>query len=387
MRPSGRLSSCGRRSALGFILIYALWILAACSVVLAALVNGGVQSAKINEKLLLEAVEFEEALNVLNYVLAHTAVQTQQVDPRFIEYQREAITQADQANSGIVRELQDILSQIGMEIDLEDAARSSIEIVEEPEKVLLSEQSATIRQRSLFGVADKPFKIKPGEIDYEITIRPANALPNLNILPRKALLRYLVYLGLDQAAATRLAGVIQDWVDEDDFLTDAGGESMQYAVRRGPRNEPIKSWGEVFYLKGATAQLVEFLRRHFILHSELRRVHAGYLTPEALAALTDIPLQAVAAALENKAAEQMDDYQPLDEVLLDEHARKFLSLVAWDTDNQVLIIEIVGSTVVLSVVFDVKTQQVLDWYTGERSGAPNNDENNIHGLQDVTSSL
>ena len=346
---------------------------------LAALVNGGVHSAKISEKLLLEPVEFEEALNVLNYVLAHTAVQTQKVDPRFIEYQREAITQADQANSGIVQELQDILAQIGMEVDLEDAARSSIEIVEEPEQVLLSEPSATIRQRSLFGVDDKPYKIKPGEIDYEITIRPANALPNLNVLPRKALLRYLVYLGLDQAAATRLAGVIQDWVDDDDFLRDAGAESMQYAFGQGPRNEPIKTWGEVFYLKGATTQLVEFLRRHFILHGELHRVHASYLDPEALAALTDIPLQAVTAALENKAARQTD-YTPLDEVLLDDHARKFLSLVAWDTDNQVLIIEIAGSTVVLSVVFDVKTQQVLDWYPGGLSVAPNDDENNIHGL-------
>ena len=168
---SARLSVFCIRSAPAFILIYTLWILAACSVVLAALIHGTALSAKINEKLLFEPVEFAESLNVLNYVLAHTSTQTQKVDPRFIEFQREAIRQADQTNSVMVQELKDILKQIGMEIALEDATRSSIEIIDAPNEALLDDKQATIRQRSLFGVADKPYTIKPGEIEYEINIR------------------------------------------------------------------------------------------------------------------------------------------------------------------------------------------------------------------------
>ena len=382
---SARLSVFCIRSAPAFILIYTLWILAACSVVLAALIHGTALSAKINEKLLFEPVEFAESLNVLNYVLAHTSTQTQKVDPRFIEFQREAIRQADQTNSVMVQELKDILKQIGMEIALEDATRSSIEIIDAPNEALLDDKQATIRQRSLFGVADKPYTIKPGEIEYEINIRPANALPNLNTLPRKVLIRYLVYLGMEEPTATHLAGVIRDWVDGDDFLTEAGAESMMYGFGRGPRNEPIKTWGEVFYLKGATTQLVELLRQHFVLHSKMPRVDADYLAPEALAILTDIPLKEVQVALDNKASEEADKPK-LEELLLAEHLRKFLSLVGWETDNRVLIIDIVGSTHMLSVVFDVKTQLVLDWYSSGRSTKPANKLNNTHSLQDVTSS-
>lgn len=351
------------RSGSGFILIYTLWILAACSVVLALLIKTNAQPPALEERLLNNPIELKESINVLDYVLEHSFSQTRQVDPRFIEYQRSIAAQSVQSKQGIIQELKDILAQLGMELDIEDDSKGSVETttVIETGQSQEDDKVVTIREGRQFGIAEEPYRIKPGESEFQVRIRPANALPNLNTLPRRTLIRYLAFLGLEQERAERLAGVVRDWIDIDDFLSEAGAESMQYSFGRAPRNGPIETWGEVFYLKGSNARLVAFLRRHFVLHSTQRKVDARYFQADALAALTDLPEEEVSIALENEGYEE-DEKLPLEELISEESAARFRARADWESDQQILLVEVQGPSVTLSSVFDARNKQLLDWY-------------------------
>ena len=126
-------------------------------------------------------------------------------------------------------------------------------------------------------------------------------------------------------------------------------------------NAPIRTWDELYYLKGANAQLVEFLRRHFTLHGQDSRIHAESLSPEALAAITDLSPWEVNIALENHALPD-EEQVPLSELLGDEEAGRFNALVGWDMDTRTLLVEVLGSQTRVSAVFETSDQQLLDWY-------------------------
>ena len=347
----------------GFILIYTLGILAACSLVLALLIKTGTRPPSIEERLLKHPLEFKESINILDYVLENSFTQTRLMDPRFVEYQQELVSQSVQANRGALQELKDILAQLGMELDIEsDDSKGVIEATTtQDSERSRDDKPVSVRQAKQFSISNEPYRIKPGATEYQVSIRPANALPNLNRMPRRTLIRYLIHLGMEKDQAQRLGGVIHDWIDLDDFLSEAGAESAQYPFGRAPRNGPLKTWSEVFYLKGANARLVEFLRNHFVLHSSVQKIDADYFKAEALAVLTDIPVSEVIIALENESFTE-EEKLPLSELISEENAANFLDQVGWDSDQQILLVDVQGPSVRLSALFDVREKQILDWY-------------------------
>lgn len=347
----------------GFVLIYTLWIVAAASILLALFAKSASQPARMSEQQFKAAIELPETLNLLDFVLAHTVVQESEIDPRFITYRQEIQGQSIQDGRSLVRELKEILGQIGMEIDIPDDSQTGIEVITGGEETSMQAPAETtkVRQGRIFSAGKDERTIRLGDATYKVRVLPVNARPSLNTLAGESMTDYLVHLGLSESAAEGLAAAIKDWRDQDDFVSDNGAESGQYPFQRGPRNAPIQTWDEVYYLKGANAQLVEFLRRHFTLDGQGGLVHAEYLSPEALAAITDLSPWEVNIALENHAL-PAEDQVPLSELLGDEEARRFNALVGWDMDTRILLVDVLGSQTRVSAVFDTANQQLLDWY-------------------------
>jgi hypothetical protein len=348
----------------GFILIYTLWVLAACSVLLALLAKSAVRPIEVNEAALTAPIALVEEINILDYVLAHTFSHVLQVDPRFLSYQKELSTEGIRARKGLVQELKGMLSQIGMKLEIDDDASTGEESTSRTitgRAEVETEALTTFHQRTQFNVSKDPYRIKPGDVEYQVMIRPANALPSINTLPRAAMIRYLTHLGLERGPARRLAGVIHDWIDVDDFISEEGAESSQYPFGHAPRNGPIQSWSEIYYLKGSSSQLIAFLRNHFTLRSQQQRVSANYLDSEVLAVLADIPTSEVVIALENQALTE-EEKLPLVELIGKAHAEQFASLVDWKDDQSIVRITISGPLLRLSALFDTRHKQIIDWY-------------------------
>ena len=105
-------------------------------------------------------------------MLEHSFSQTRHVDPRFIEFQRSIAAENVQANRGIIQELKDMLSQLGMELNIEDDSKGAVEITTVVEKVQTEDAKiVTIREGRRFGIAEEPYRIKPGDSLYTIARR------------------------------------------------------------------------------------------------------------------------------------------------------------------------------------------------------------------------
>ena len=76
----------------GFVLLYALWILTAASLLLALLAKQSRTVASASTAQLQEAVEFREALNAMDYVLKHTTASKVSVDPRLVAYREQVVS-------------------------------------------------------------------------------------------------------------------------------------------------------------------------------------------------------------------------------------------------------------------------------------------------------
>ena len=351
------------RRSQGLVLIYTLWIIAAASILLALYAKSASQPARLGESQFRAAVELPETLNVLDFVLAHTVAHEREIDPRFITFRQQIQSEVIQDGRSLVRELKELLSQIGMELDIPDDDQTGIAVIDkeaEGERQAADEPTK-VRQGRVFRAGKEVQTVRLGDVDFQVQLHPSNALPNLNTLAVEPMARYLVYLGLDAEQASGLAATIQDWRDYDDFLSDSGAESAHYPFRRGPRNAPLQSWDELNYLLGANAELVAFLRQHFTLHGGAGPVLADYLNPEALAAITDLEPWEIEVALENHKL-PAEDQLVLSELLGDDGARRFNQAVSWDADTRVLLVEVAGAQTKVSAVFDTADQQLLDWY-------------------------
>jgi type II secretory pathway component PulK len=347
----------------GLVLIYTLWIIAAASILLALYAKSALQPARLGAQQLQSAIALPEVLNVLDFVLAHTLPQEREIDPRFITFREQVQSAAAQDGRSLVRELKQILGQLGMELDVADDVQNGIAVIDDSAsgERQAADAPTKVRQGRLFRVGKAAQTLRLGDASYQVRLHPANARPNLNTMAVEPMVRYLVYLGLAAEPAARLAAAIQDWRDYDDFLSDHGAESASYPLQRGPRNAPLQSWDELTYLLGADADLVAFLRPHFTLHGAGGLVMADYLSVDALAAITDLEPWEIGIALENQAlpaAEQVG----LNELLGDAEAQRFRRSVGWDADSRVLLVDVIGAQLKVSAVFDTADQQLRDWY-------------------------
>jgi hypothetical protein len=258
------------------------------------------------ERLAYNPLDRRTLYGALDYVLKQTGYDVMSdVDARFqIEATIGHLTSA--AGGGVgqaaVAQLVEMLSQLGFNIQLPTAATASGLIDQQQQALHALSPGATGDALPVgsFGPTDKPQAMELSGQAYQVTVLPTTARPDLNKIAREPLVRYLRYLGVEATQVNTLADFIQSWRGDAERTLSAGDAEAWYASREFPyvqRSRPIEDWSELYYLKEATPDLVEFLRRHFTLHGE-SRLDVHYVKPGAIAALTGLPLDVVTLAVD-----------------------------------------------------------------------------------------
>ena len=221
-----------------------------------------------------------------------------------------------------------------------------------------------------YRIRQTPYLLAVDGVEYELWLEPVTAKPNLNLLERKPLQRYLQYLGLTEMAADELAKTIVDFRDADTVPQTTNSETRQilddarYIAE--PRNGRIRDFADLSWLPGFSPGMILFLRQNFSLAGDDARVHLDYATPPLLAALADLTPQQVDAALlfEQKKNDPLYN-QTLDQVLGTDDAKKWRAVAADAVmDNAPIALRLgnKNSGLMLHAVFFPETKTLSNMY-------------------------
>lgn len=221
-----------------------------------------------------------------------------------------------------------------------------------------------------YRIGKTPYPLTVDGVEYELWLEPVTAKPNLNLLETKPLSRYLQYLGLTEITADELAKTIIDFRDADTVPQTTNSETRQilddarYIAET--RNGRIRDFADLSWLPGFSPGLILFLRQNFSLAGDDARVHLDYATPPLLAALADLTLPQVNAALlfEQKKNDPLYN-QTLDQVLGTDDAKKWRAVAADAVmDNAPIALRLGSKTPgpMLHAVFFPETKALTNMY-------------------------
>ena len=320
---------------------------------------------------LQEPIDRRALFNVADHVFGLTVDQVTQVDARWAVWHEISAIQRLQENSNAaaIQQLSEMLKQLNFKLDVPTNSEAR-GLISKKRELLSQIPDGRITQNiieAIYGSSQLPYNIVIGNKRYDIRIRPVIIRPNLNLIGAKALPRYLRYLGLEDKAADDLAIAILHWRGEAGI---PGGAVLEghYRLRQAPyreRRAPLRDWAEVQFLHGAGLDLVNFLRQHFVLHGDQKKMLVGTLPAEAMAALTDLPLQKIKMA-RDFLAESSDKRQSrtLADVIGVTDAGVFDSVFTRNAPfNVPLIITVSDGRQTIEAVFDRRTMNVLDVYS------------------------
>lgn len=364
-------------SARGYVLIFALWILAAIAATLAAASLLGRGASKVPEAQLRSAIEAREIVGVLDYVLRYTQDFDPRVDPRYAAYRKVMAEHREELakSEDMLALLKALLAQMQWNLEIaepkkkKDAEKDDAKKKDTAEEAEKKSRAALTHQSRRFFPRKEPYRVDLGERSYEVHIHPINALPNLNLLEREPLERYLRHLGLPERGARALAAVVIDWRDADEFITEGGAETDYYRQLPepyAPRNAPLRSWREAAYLKQMTPELLRLLRENFTLHSRAAYPYVEYAPAAAIAALADLTASVAQDALENyRAALAATEGKPpeLKKIVTEADEEKFLLASEQTADERLLQIAVKGRHARLAAVFDLGKREIVEYWT------------------------
>lgn len=294
----------------GFVLIFALWILAGCALLLAAYARSATQPP-VAEALATYPLRQAALENAAEFVVHHLDKDSVTVDSRW-QAQNE-IARLEYAAAGGVNaaaaQLAEMLGQMGFKLDLPQGARATAMLTEQRQKLSSVRSGETGMQilEPLFSQSGGQ-SLKVGGHEYQVTVVSASARPNLNKLSAKALKRYLISLGLTEQTAETLSDSLRHWRGDTDVLTAMTFDST-YRAASPPytaRGKVIEDWSELALLAGSSPDLVAFLRQHFSLTGPDARVLMSQASPEHIAALADLDLDTVRAAITHLTGDRRD---------------------------------------------------------------------------------
>ena len=348
----------------------------AAAVLLAIYAKKSASAPPLLEAQLDYPVEVRQALSVADFVLDHMSGRSAEVDSRWVNQTETVATQRTvttvQSSREMINQLLDILDQVGFELELPDDSGSEEKVISQPaitnETIDTSQNTSQIYQtQARFEPSKNPYEIVVAGTPYEVTVRPTTIRPNLNVIKRKPLIRYLQYLGLSKHASERLAAVVIDWRDSDSAETHLGADDLFYRSQfpaYTPRNAAIRSWGEITYLKGANPGLIAFLRENFVLHGQDTRLNPDFVEPEVIAVLADLDLEVVEAAINHVRqpnAARAD--VTLGDIIGSFEANAFNSTVDWSyAKDDLVLIDVAGGRAVVHIAFSRGDDRLLDVY-------------------------
>jgi type II secretory pathway component PulK len=355
----------------GFILIYVVAMVAALATLVYQVSQFRNAVPRQTEKQLGRAIEGQEIRYLEEFILDGLGEHQTPIDPRYLAYRElEATNPArlgDMADA--VEQLKAMLAEFNFNIDGREKKKDG----------KAGSSSATDNEYNhdgnseLYSPASKPHTIKLGERQYQVTVRPANAVPNLNSITYPPLWRYLEYLlKVEPAEAQILAANLIDWRDPDDFRTEGiGGESETYQpLGYATRNAPIRQWQEVAYIKGITPEYLQFIREGF--HLGPADTGAGvlpdYISPAALAALADLKPETIRALLDEY-GRQLDPGKPLPtrigstgniDLIFGQDATRFDQAINWQIDKSRVRVQIDGPNRSATIDYDIQNKKIID---------------------------
>jgi hypothetical protein len=351
--------------------------LTAAAVLLAIYAKKSASAPPLLEAQLDYPVEVRQTLSITDFVLEHMSDRSSEVDSRWVSQTESVATQRTvstvQTSRAMINQLLDILDQVGFPLELpDDDAGSEEDVFSRP--AITNEEfdtgqnsSQTYETEAQFAPSKNPYEIVVAGATYKVTVRPTTVRPNLNVIELKPLIRYLQFLGLSKHASERLAAVVIDWRDSDSAETQLGADDLFYRSQfpaYTPRNDDIRSWGEITYLKGANPGLIAFLRENFVLFGPDSRVNPDFVEPEVIAVLADLKLEDVEAAIEH--VRQPDATRAdvaLGDIIGSFEAEAFKNTVDWSYANDdVVLVDVAGERAAVHIVFSREDNKLLDIY-------------------------
>jgi hypothetical protein len=324
------------------------------------------------EELLQSPLTEREQASIEEYVVQAINPEALPVDSRWATSREISRLQLIQAGGGIgaqVRELQTMLAQLGMDLKIQTPQdlSQSINAAMNRYKDLEPGTTEPYKLETTIGVGT-PTSLKVDQNTYEIMILPATARPNLNLLSRDALERYLKYLHLSDNAAKDLADVISDWRGLSISAGAATVASNWYTSRSEPYARPradIKSWGELMYLYGSDSALMDFLRDHFVLHGS-GLLDVRYLPSADIAAILDLEPAVAAKGVDYFLhPDPNNPDRALEDVIGVDNANLFSKAITnRTTESEPLIVTVKSATRTSVFVIDPKTKVTLERISG-----------------------
>lgn len=350
-----------RSRAQGFILIYVVALVAALTIILhqLALQRDGVPGQF--ERQINSLLEAQEMVAIEKSVITGLDPQDLPIDPRYLAYRRLQETDPERLGdmADVLRQLQALLAQMNIHIDAPGSSP-------DPTSTAKTQEYVHDGNSIIFRPRPQPYEIKLGDRAYRITIRPANAVPNLNSIEYAPLWRYLTAtLKLPENEAKQLAADLIDWRDPDDLRTEGIGAERESYQGYAPRNGPILNWQELAYLRGMTPARLQALRNLFFLGpaTASARILPDYTTPEVLAAMADLKPEFVTALLKEY-GRLRNDPNPTAQtgnntILYTADAERFDKIIAWQPEDKQLRIEISGSNHTLTIDYDQPQKKII----------------------------
>lgn len=360
-----------RRQQSGFILIYVVAMVAALATIVYQVGQMRNAAPRQTEKQLGRAIEGQEIRYFEEFILNGLGGHPVPIDPRYLAYRE--LQENDPSRLGDMEEaiaqLKAMLAEFNFNIDGREKKPGGV-VGGGADLVRVYGHDGNSK---LYPPAAKPYSVMLGTRQYRITVRPANALPNLNSIAYGPLWRYLaLLLKLEPPVAQQLAANIIDWRDADDFRTEGlGAESEIYqTLGYTTRNAAIRHWQELAYIKDITPAYLQVIRESFYLApaEAPAGVLPDYIAPAALAVLADLKTEVVRALLDEY-GRQLDPNKPRAasagsgasiETLFGQDAARFDEVINWQADSERVRIEIEGPSRSTTIDYDLANKKITE---------------------------
>lgn len=359
----------------GFVLIFVLWILAGCSLLLASYAQSAGKTT-VTESLATIPLRQRALENVADFVASHMGKTTVMADSRWQAQNSISEIEYSQANGVLaaVAQLAETLNQVGFKIEVPNSTTTSNRLsnLRQSLSEIPAGKTSSFNQEALFSIGNNQ-TLTLGGRTFSVMILPVSARPNLNTIPPLALKRYLQYLGMSDAKAEALTIALRHWRGDRNVSGDGVAEAVYNAAGTPykARQAVITDWSELHWLAGSSPDLVDFLRQNFSLAGTDSRVSLKDNTPETIGALADLRPDVIRRAIDHFNGENTN--QLLSDVIGVTEAAKFDQAVMTSPPESLpLRIQVSEKPftdgLAQTVIYDPQSRVLLDSWLGAEAG-------------------